>query len=408
MVRGWGKQEQTCSIIIKAKNKNHKIITMKAKIKMLIALLVFLMISYTISAQESKQNFKVGTYAGYEYNYFKSPTEVQQDTVLFTESDLISSSSYKDIFANYDYTTKWKGNRLRLSASPSTRLFYDNFEDSYWSLTANVKYDRELSEKTKFLAQLSFRRMNREGLDGAQDVLVNPLGYTNYGVRTGLGIAPIQKNKTTILAFYNFKDFDAFGIRDLQFDEFGLQLNTRQQFRVNKLRHAYGINSYIKKRLYDTFNASDVISSGARDWSYVKATAYYELPISKNLEIEPSYTYYTRIDNMDKRSGFTQTGPALRIVFDNDITSVRSSLKYLTRNYTTLEARDNLGLIGEKIKYQYMDIAIDAEHRLGSSGFSLIAEAYSRVRTTNYTDIDARSFRGYTNQYAGVGLRWQL
>ncbi|UII76777.1 hypothetical protein LV716_03015 [Flagellimonas sp. HMM57] len=381
---------------------------MKTRIIILIVLLIYVLATSFIFSQESKQRFVMGTAAGYEYNYFKSPTEVRQDTILFTEDDLISSSSYEDIYADYNYRIKWKGNRLRLSASPNARLFYDNFDDSYWSLNVNAKYDREIGKSTEFLAQLSFKRMNREGLDGAQDVLVNPLGYTNYGVRTGLEIRPIKKNKTTLMAFYNFKDFDAFGIRDLQFNEFGLQVNTKQQFRVNRLRHSYGINSYIKKRLYDTFNASDVITSGERDWSYVKATAFYELPITKNLDIEPSYTYYARIDNMDKRSGFTQTGPSLGIDFNNDVTRVRSSLKYLTRNYTTLEARDNNGSIGEKIKYQYMDISLNAEHLIGKNGFALTAEAYSRVRTTNYTDIDARSFRGYTNQYAGIGIRWEL
>lgn len=377
---------------------------MKAITSFLLALLAS---SFLIS-QENKQRFKVGAYAGYEYNYFKSPTEVRQDTVLFTRDDLIASSSYKDIFASYDYSTKWRGNRLRFSIDPQARLFYDNFDDSYWSLNASAKYDYELNDNMAFLAQVSFRRMNREGLDGAQDVLVNPLGYTNYGAKAGVELEPVQNNKTTILGFYNFKDFDAFGIRDLQFNEYGIQVGTKQKFKVNRLKHAYGLNGYVKKRLYDTFNASDVISDGERDWSYIKATAFYELPLSKTLELEPSYTYYSRIDNRDERSGFTQTGPSLRVKFDNDKTKINSSFKYLIRDYTTLEARDNNGPTGEKIKYQYMDVALNVEHRLGNGGFSLIAEAYSRVRTTNYTDIDARSFRGYTNQYAGVGIRWEL
>lgn len=377
-------------------------------IKTPLFLFVSIVLPFLGKAQEGKQKFRIGTIAGYEYNYFKSPTEVSQDGVLFTEQDLISSSTYKDVFASYRHDIKWRGNRLKFHLNPATRLFYENFDDSYWSLVANVRYTKELTDKTKFLSQLSFKRMNREGLDGAQDVLINPLGYTNIGAKVGLEIRPIPQNKTEVLAFYNFKDFDAFGIRDLQFNEFGVQLGSEQQFRANRLKHTYGLNAYLKKRLYNTFNASDVIPDGKRDWSYAKVTAFYELPISRTLEIEPSYTYYLRIDHLDKRSGFTQTGPSLDITYKNDLTRIRANAKYLTRNYTTLEARDNSGLIGEKIQYQYLDLALNAEHRLGSSAFYLVAEAYSRVRSTNYTDIEARSFRGYTNQYAGLGMRWEL
>lgn len=368
----------------------------------------FVLLSTLTASAQVKQGFEVETQGGYEYNYFKSPEVVRQDGVIFTEADLISSSVYQDIKMDYDYRYKWGRNRIRLSATPATRLFYENFQDSYWSLNATAKYDYEINGNTKFLTQLSFKRMDREGLDGAQDILINPLGYLVYGANTGIEFKAFPNNRTTLKAFYNFTDFDAFGIRDLQFDEFGVQLSTRQVFEVNNLKHSYGLTAYVKKRLYDTFNASDVITDGERDWSYAKATAYYEYPIGETFEIEPSLVYYVRVDNMADRSGFRQFGPALRLKFDNDKTSVRSYFKYLTRNYTSFEARDNNGPTGEKIQYNYADIALDAEHRLGSTGFSITAKVYSRIRTTNYTDIDARSFRGYSNQYAGIGLKWEL
>ena len=360
-----------------------------------------------VSIAQVKHSFEAETEAGYEYNYFRSPGEVHQNGQIFTASDLIESSIYQDIRLDYDFRKRWGKNRIRFSASPWARLYYENLEDSYWSLSTNVKYDYRLNRDTRILGEVSFKRRNREGLGGDQDVLINPLGYSNYGVKAGARFEPIQKNKTTVLAFYNFRDFDEFGVRDLQYDEFGIQFRSEQEFEVNNLEHEYGITGYVRKRLYDTFNASNVITAGERDWDYLKLTGYYNFPISKNFKIRPSYEYFVRVDNKNSRSNFNQFGPSIRLRYDNKKTTVRSTFRYLTRNYTNLEARDNNGLLGENIKYNYALFNLDAEHQL-ESGLILTATVYSFIRDTNFTDVTARSFRGYTNQYAGVGVKWKI
>ncbi|NAS31130.1 hypothetical protein GTQ40_09125 [Flavobacteriaceae bacterium R38] len=370
-------------------------------------ILAILISGTTFSQTETKQSLEINTLSGYEFNYFKSPDQVLQNGILFNQDSLISSSSYQDINADYDVNHHWKENRLRFSITPGARIFYENPDDSYWTVNATVKYDRELNKKVDFLAGILFKRVAREGLDGAQDVLINPLGYTNIGVNTGIGFRPWKKNKSTIEAFYNNRNFDAFGIRDLQFDEYGVRFKTTQRFKVNKLKHAYGLTGYIKKRLYDTFNASDVVPDGERDWDYIRLTPFYELPVNKNLKLTSSFLYYVRIDNLEDRSGFNQYGPKIAFTFDDDQTKIRSSFSYVMRDYTFFEARDNNGLIGENIQYNYADFSLKATRKIRKSMY-LTADIYSRIRTTNFTDIEARSFRSYRNQYAGVGLMWDF
>ena len=344
---------------------------------------------------------------GYEFNYFKSPTEVLQNDILFTADSLIASSSYQDIIADYDYRIKWGANRLRISVAPFIRYFNQTNDDSYWSLTSSAKYDKEISRTTKLLAELSFKRMNRRGLDGAQDVLINPLGYTKYGASTGIQFALLDDNKSTAEGFYNFKNFDAFGAQDLEYNEFGVRFKSVQSFFIGKRKHSYGGIITAKKRLYTTFNASNIDAEGERNWDYLRASAFYELPISRRIDIKPSFLYYQRIDNLLDRSGFTQYGPSLSFKFDNKKTEIDAKVSYLSRNYKTLEARDEGGSLGENIRYTYANFSINAAHQLGKNLY-FTATAYSRVRTTNVTDISSRSFRGYRNQYMGIGIRWEF
>ncbi len=361
-----------------------------------------------LAFSQNKHSLDLETQGGYEYNYFRSPKEIRTDGVVLTEDDLISSSIYQDIDAKYRYRSKWsKKNRFRLLLNPFSRIFYENVDDSYWSVNAVAKYDHKFSKKFSFLSELRFKRMNREGLGGDQDVLINPLGYTNYGATAGIEFVPFDNNATTVEGFYNLKNFDAFGVRDLQFDEFGAQFSSVQTFEVNRLEHKLGVNGYVKKRLYDTFNASEIDTDGERDWDYAKGSLFYELPFSDTFKIRPNFMYYARIDNSTGRSGFNQYGPGVIMAYKSKTTKVRTSLSFITRNYKEIEARDTEDLIGEKLKYEYANFQINAAHKIGN-GFSLTGTIYSRVRNTNYTDIDARSFRNYRNQYAGIGVLWEF
>ena len=368
---------------------------------------VILLFMCSLSFSQSKNTLDVETQGGYEYNYFKSPKEVRINDSIIAKEDLISSSIFQDISIDYRYRYKWKKNRVRVSLNPFSRLFYENFDDSYWSLDAKAKYDYKFTKKIIFVSEIRFKRMNREGLGGDQDVLINPLGYTNYGATAGIEFVPFDSNEMTFEGFYNFKDFDAFGVRDLQFDEFGVQFSSIQSFKVNELEHKAGGNIYFKKRLYDTFNASEIDTDGERDWDYVKGSLFYELPINEEFKLKPNFTHYTRIDNSTGRSGFNQFGPGINLIYKNESTKIRSSLSFITRKYKEIEARNTDVLIGENLKYQYTNFQLNASHKIGN-GLSLTATLYSKVRSTNYTDIDARSFRNYRNQYVGIGVRWEL
>ncbi|WP_299433691.1 hypothetical protein [uncultured Aquimarina sp.] len=372
-----------------------------------ISITILLALTSIVSYGQSKNMFKVETQAGYEYNYFRSPDEIRTGGIVLTKDDLISSSFYQDLELDYKYRYTWNKNRFRVSANPFSRIFYENSDDSYWSLNVNAKYDYKFSRETTLFAEARFIRMNREGLGGDQDVLINPLGYTNYGGTLGVKFVPFRNNELAVEGFYNFRNFDAFGVRDLQYSEFGVQFSSVQSFKVNKLKHKLGVTVYAKKRRYDTFNASEIESDGERDWDYLKGTLYYKLPFSKRLEIKPNFAYYVRIDNSTNRSGFNQFGPGIAIKYDNDKTKIKGSFSFITRNYTDIEARNTDGLIGEDLKYEYSNFQLDGAHKIGS-GFSITATMFSRIRSTNYSDIDARSFRNYRNQYAGVGILWEF
>ncbi|MBX2826770.1 MAG: hypothetical protein KTR22_01320 [Flavobacteriaceae bacterium] len=360
-----------------------------------------------IAMSQTEQQLEIETQGGYEYNYFKSPDQLIREGTLLEADSLIASSAFQDVKAAYRYKKEWGYHGLSISATPQARIFYDQTEDSYWQARVRANYTYKWTRKLKLLAEASFKRMNREGLDGAQDILINPLGYTNYGAAVGVEGRWLKNNKTKIEGFYNFRNFDAFGIRDLQFDEKGVSLSSIQSFKSNELKHRFGFTGTYKQRLYDTFNASDEIPNGTRDWRYLKGNVFYEFPISKAIELVPSFQVSTRIDVQEQRSGFTQYGPKLALKVTTAKTRIRSSFLFSTRDYTTLEARNNDGLIGEKIKYEYADFNFSLEHSIGQNLYATL-NVYSRVRTTNYTDLDARSFRGYRNQYAALGFSWKL
>ncbi|SDB63056.1 hypothetical protein SAMN03097699_2805 [Flavobacteriaceae bacterium MAR_2010_188] len=371
--------------------------------------IIYLVIVLSASSiySQSKHFFNAETIYGYEYNYFRSPKEVEREGILFTQDQILASSTYQEFLVDYDYRYKWNKNRIRVSLNPEARLFYENFDDSYWSIRLLNRYDYEISENSKFLLEGSLKRMDRDGFDGDFDVLISPFGYFTYGGSTGLELSLFSKNTTIVEGFYNFKNYDDYGTRDLQYDEYGVQLRFEQNFKKDKLNHSYGFSGYSKQRLYDTFNSLSNSQEGERKWNYLHGDVFYDLPINSKLTIEPSFEFTARIDKGADRAGYNELGPSLQFTFDNDKTLIRPKFEYLRRNYTDIEARDNLGSIGEKTQYGYANFRMVAEHDI-SEKWKLTADVYSKIRSSNYTDITARSFRAYRNQYAGIGIKYVM
>lgn len=366
----------------------------------------------TIFAQRSERtrhSFEIATLGGYEHNYFKSPEFIVQNGELLGPNELIASSVYQEVALDYDLSYRSGDHRLRFSISPNAHIFHEQYDDSYWSLNGSVKYDYDLSRKNEILAEAKFKRMNREGLDGAQDVLVNPLGYYLVGGSLGLESKFWRDQKTTSEVFYNYKNFDAYGTRDLLYHEMGIQIQSKQKLDFGGAQeHEVGVVAYAKKRRYQTFDASDEIPEGTRNWNYFKGTLYYELPLGKYLEVKPAFTYLSRVDVGSGRSGYNQFGPSGRIVYDDDKLRVKGQISWLNRDYTNIFARDEDGnTTTDFTNYTYLDLSFDLERTI-ANGLFLTVSAYQRVRETNFLDLEARSFRGYVHQYAGAGLKFEL
>lgn len=371
----------------------------------IITLLCFATLSW--GQQSEDHDLRVNTLSGYEYNYLKSPDEVLFEGNIIGRDSLINSSVYQDIDLRYSFKKDWEYSKFRLSASPEARFFYEQPEDSYWRFTLNLDYQLKISKRMNYLASASFKRNDREGLNGAQDILINPLGYTQYQVQTGINYRPFKYHRLELLGGFRHKNFDQFGVRDLEYNQFEVVLHSYQRFKVGRRFQKFGVEMAARKRLYQTLNSTNDIPNGERDWDYLDATAYAELRFSESFRLTPAFNYYQRIDQLIDRSGFTQFGPRLDLRYSTSRLYLSVSSAFNTRNYKSFEARGPGGPLGEKIKYEYVNFRFTGSWQINPNLY-LRAEVYSRVRSTNYTDISARSFRNYRNQYAGLGLQWRL
>lgn len=373
-------------------------------------LTVVLLFSIHVFAQKEKNidnELEVTALTGYEYNYFKSPSKVIFNDILLTEDDLVASSPFQNIDLNYDYKRKWNGNKIWLSASPEFRYFNENADDSYWSLKIKGRYDYRITKALKLDTDIYFRRMAREGLDGDQDVLINPLGYSLLGGSAGLDLDIGRDIQMEVAAFFNHKNYDKYGVKDLKYNEFGVDFNIQQEFELLKTKHELGLSTYLKKRLYETYDAFDEEPYGTRDWNYWKGELFYKTNLTKRLEFDTDFAYLIRTDLGANRSGYEQYGVSLGLDYENKRLDIGLGAELLNRKYTAISARDNEGQIGEMTKYKYLNLSFDIQYSL-SKHFTVSAEAYQRVRNTNYTDLSARSFRGFTYQFAGLGVIYEL
>lgn len=355
---------------------------------------------------KNKIKFSTQTQVGYEYNFLKSPDKLIVDDVLLQAKDLVLSSVYQDIDVKFQYNIRWNKSEFNTQIRPIYKVYYQSMEDSYWNISVISKYNRNLSKNLNFLIRATYKKIIREGLDNDQDFIVNPLGFSSYGLVTGLQFQPLKNNKTTLGFLYNYRDFDATDIRDTNINEIGIYLNTEEQLVIANKIHSFGFKAFFKNITHETIILENQSLNRKRKWNYFKLNPFYQIAINKRIKVAPSFIYSSRIDK-ESTSSFTIFGPELKLKWMNQKTLATFTFSYLSRKYKDIYAQDSLGVIDEKATLNFVSFNVKAEHKL-TKKIRLNASIFSRIRNTNNTSHRSRSFSHFRNQYAAIGLKWVL
>lgn len=366
-------------------------------------LLLCLFVSSILTAQI---DFSATTYSGYEQNILQVPDLFEANGELLTQEDLYANSAYQDLLIRFKFSKKWEKHSFAAYLTPEIRHYFSESDLNQTIFNARLSHKYDIKKNFRWENSIRYKIKDREGQDLDQVELSVPFGYKLFELTSGLRFRLYKNNRTFVKLNFLSKDFDNSNTRSVMYNLYGINTEFKNIKWRNHLLHSYGIKVGYNSRDYKITNFSDN-SSGDRTWNYVDAAIFYRLPLSKKFYIQPELSYQKRMDETNDRFSYDQIRPELTLVYQSARFEAKITTSYTGRSFSNIIAENDEGDDVGNLKYDYFRLRTQLEYNINNK-LSLVFESYTIDRNSNNTDPTTQAFRGYINQYAGVGLRYNF
>ena len=352
-----------------------------------------------------RTDLNINSLTGYEYNVLKSPATFIQNGNLLGKDSLYKSSSFQRAGVKFVARKRWNKNKqLRLRINPIGQFYFNDSELNYYMLYTGFHYDYRFSNKTKWYNAIRFNIKDREGVNIDGSELNFPLGYKHFDVTSGLHFRLYKQNRTHAKLFYTNRVYNETEASNLSYNGIGGNLVFRNVFKSDKGYHSYGTELRLNNRFFKRHKVNNNTDETFR-WLDFSSSIFYRLPVTKSLDVTPSFIFRNRKDSSADKFSFHQWRPALNLRYKNEVWNLDLTGSYVHRTYKTLKATNNQGTNLGALTYKYRQVNLEVARKL-SKKLSLIGQGRWTTRISNKTNENAMFFRGYDYEYVGVGLRY--
>jgi len=358
------------------------------------------------STAQIKTIFSTETATGYEYNIFKSPESFLKNDALKKKNELYKNSLFQEGSIRFFAKKKWKNQSLSFRFTPKGIYYFSENKSSYFTFLSGLRYSNKLHKNTTWQINSWYKIKNREGenIDGSE--LNFPLGNNHFGLTTSLNFRLYKQNRSEFKLIYGNRDYKKSNGSDLNFHSVGATTVIRNVFKRKSGWHSYGIEGGFINKFFQQKNLITNITAKF-NWSDMRVALFYRYPITKKLDLKPSFEYKARTDSNNDKFSYTQLKPSLNLAYKNKKITLDLTGSYSYRKYKTLLATDNIwNKLGE-LNYQYFKIKLGVERKL-SKKLSIAANGFLNNRTSNKTNTKSMYFRGYNYYNISVGFKYRF
>lgn len=349
---------------------------------------------------------KFSTFSGYESNINRAPLIFDNGDEILEKEDLHMNSLYQDAILSLKYSKKWKKDSFTIYVIPEMRYYYFESDASQLIFNSRLNFKHQLKKNTRWDSNLQYKIKDREGINLDQNELNLPFGYKLLNVNSGIRYRLFKNNRSYSRFVIGNKKFDNSSTRSVQYNFYGIETEFKNIKWKNHLLHSYGTELGFSRRHYDIINFSDN-SSGDRTWNYLDASIFYRYPISKKIYLEPRISYQKREDKTNSVFGYSQIRPEMLFNYKSKRLLSKININYTNRDFSNLTADDEDGNSVGNLNYKYLRFRSTTEYKLKKK-LNLLIDISVLDRKSNNTDIETTAFRSYTNNYYGIGLRYNF
>ena len=172
-------------------------------------IILLLLTGYALPAN-AQLRVETGVNQGYEWNIFKNPERLVEDTDTLQRNQLWQNSVYNEIYLESDYYKDWGENRLKLSADVGTDLYYQQSQAHRFNYRLLSSFRSNFIDNVYIELAPEFEREQQDGIDRTDLVFSTRLSYHQLEAPLHLDFYLGNKAWLKFEGQYRYKIYDEF------------------------------------------------------------------------------------------------------------------------------------------------------------------------------------------------------
>lgn len=367
---------------------------------------IILFIQYT--AVMGQLTFEAGVNQGYEWNIFKNPEMLVEDSDTLRRNQLWQSSSYNELFFDTEYYKDWGDSRLRTTVDLSTNLYHQQSQAHEFNYSLYSSFRSRYADRKYIMLNPRFSRKNQEGIEREDPVFSSRLSY--YQIRAPLHLDFYLGNLAWIRTEfrYRYRIYDKFDSKQTSYGAYYAEGHFKKSVDDNgRFDHEFESTNSIRYRDQVTsyFNMQgNETESTPRQFTKIEAEALYRLQNREGLfDVEFPVSGTLFYDHPSGNLDYREIEFGLEADLEIGRAEIEAGIDHTIRDFKNFSVGSN----NETLFYTYWTADAEVEYAL-TQNINLMAKARYITRTSTRERLTTAFYREYTNSYIQTGITVEL
>lgn len=361
--------------------------------------IIALILLFSKDIVKAQLSLETGASHGYEWNIFRNPELLIQQSDTLGRDQLWQNSDYNEFFLEADYLKKWGSSKLKLSGDITGDIYHqqNNAQKEYYRVA--VSYRTKYASRKFFEFSPGYVRKKQAEVSESDNIFRNRRSYTQLTAPLHFDFYLKNKAWLRLETGYKFRSYDLSRGEKTVHHGFNAEALLSKRW-VNRLRSEFELEAeWSTRNQTEEEIASESTELSKRTYSsYRFRTSLSFETLSKSFQIKFPFTYKTFSDSPTERFNYTQLEGGLRLSLKTGKSRITQSMTGTIRNFTNLSVSD-----GELLNYNYVRsstrLTVPVLNRLE---YTIRASLVHRI--SNRSGISSSSFRGFRNSYVETGF----
>ncbi|WP_340106800.1 hypothetical protein [Rhodohalobacter sp. 8-1] len=368
-------------------------------------LIVCLILLFALPAMLSAQwRIKTGINQGYEWNIFKNPERIVENSDTLRRNRLWRNSSFNELTADVDYAKEMENSMVRIKSDLSTHLYHQATEAHEFSYSLEGSYRSNFSSSKYIELSPEYSVKRQDGVEPVDQVFSSRLSYRDMRIPLELDFYLGNLAWLRFETMYRNKMYDRRNDKQTGYNAYFLETLYKKSFddsgRFDHEIEVFNQTQY-RDQVTTDFEEPNVQEKNFRQFTKIETSIIYRLQSRQDLfEIELPVSGTLFYDHPSGNLDYHEVEFGTQLDVNIGRAEISAGVDRTLRNFKNF----NVGSSGNTLFYGYWTGDAEIELALGRQVYLKVKARYI-TRSSTRKKLTSAFYREYTTSYVQSGIR---